>query len=51
MLPAHCKAHDQIVEDLKNEVQTLKMICNDHGRIIKDLESRCDMHEDTLEML
>ena len=51
MLLAKCIADDPMVKDLKNEVQTLKTICNDHGKIIKELESRCDMHEDTLEML
>ena len=41
MLPAQGKDHDRIIEDLKTEVQAAN----------RDLNSRYDTHENTLEML
>jgi hypothetical protein len=51
MLPAQGNDSDRIVEDLKKEVQTLKDLCKEHEGMIKDLQSRCDTHENVLEML
>ena len=51
MLLAQGKDCDGIVEDLKMEVQTLKCRCDGYEKVIKDLTSRCDTHENALEML
>jgi len=51
MLLAQGKDRDGIVEDLKMEVQTLKCRCDGYEKVIKDLTSRCDTHENALEML
>jgi predicted nucleic acid-binding Zn-ribbon protein len=52
-MPAQGKDEDDdgIVKDLKKEVQTLKGRYNEPERIIKDLQSRCETHENVLEML
>jgi chromosome segregation ATPase len=51
MLPAQGSGNDDIVQDLKNEVQDLKNRCDMHERTIEDLKSRCDTHQNALEML
>jgi predicted nucleic acid-binding Zn-ribbon protein len=51
MLPAQGNDNDDIVKDLKKEVQTLKSRCDAHERTIEDLQSRCDTHQNALEML
>ena len=51
MLPAQGKDHDRIIEDLKTEVQALKSRCNRYEKANRDLNSQCDTHENTLEML
>ena len=51
MLLAQGKDDDEIVEGLKMEVEALKIRCNGYERAIKDLNSRCDTHENALEML
>ena len=51
MLLAQGKDHDGIAEDLKMKVQTLKCRCDGYEKVIKDLTSRCNTHENALEML
>jgi hypothetical protein len=43
--------NDQAFKELKKEVQALTIRCNEYERIIKDLQSAHDMHENVLEML
>jgi|ERR1700744_4022398 hypothetical protein len=50
MLPSQDEKDDQIIK-LNMEVEALKNRCGGYEKIIKDLESRCDTHERTLEML
>ena len=38
-----------LVESLKSEVQALKSQCNMLEKLVKDLQSRCDMQEGYLE--
>lgn len=38
-----------LVNDLKNEVQTLKMRCNTLEKAVEDLQSICDTHQTSLE--
>jgi len=38
-----------LVEGLKNEVQALKSRCDILEKTVKDLQSICDMHQQTLE--
>ena len=45
------KDRDGIVGYLKMKVQTLKCRCDGYEKVIKDLTSQCDMHENALEML
>ena len=50
MLPSQVEKDDQIVK-LNTEVEALKARCGEQEKMIKDLESRCDTHENALEML
>ncbi|KAF8262980.1 hypothetical protein EI94DRAFT_1704359 [Lactarius quietus] len=46
-----CKDNDKTFKDLKLEVQALMVRCNEYERIMKDLQSACDTHENILKML
>jgi len=51
MMLAQGKDYDRMIEDLKTEVQALKSRCDGYEKANRDLTSRCDTHENTLEML
>jgi hypothetical protein len=50
LLPSQDENCDEIVK-LNKEFVDLKDRCAGYERVIKDLEARCDMHENSLEML
>src|ERR1700677_2746474 len=50
MLPSQDEKDDEIIK-LNLEVEALKARCGGQEKRIKDLESRCDMYENALEML
>ena len=43
--------NEEIVEGLKMEVQALKTRCNGYEKIIEDLTSKLETHENAIEML
>lgn len=45
------KDRNTTFEDLKKEVLTLRGRCDHQEEVIKDLQSRCETHENVLEML
>ena len=51
MLLAQGKDDDGIIDGLKLEVHALKNRCDEYERMIKDLQSRCNTHQNALEML
>jgi chromosome segregation ATPase len=51
MLPKQGADNDEAIKDIKMELEAQKMRCDGHERMIKDLQSICDTHENTLEML
>ncbi|KAH9048381.1 hypothetical protein EDB84DRAFT_1556999 [Lactarius hengduanensis] len=50
-LPSEGKDNNNIVEQLKWEIQSLKSRCDWQEKTIEDLKSRCDSHEKVLETL
>ncbi|KAH9016602.1 hypothetical protein EDB84DRAFT_1567170 [Lactarius hengduanensis] len=50
-LPSEGKDNNNIVEQLKREIQSLKSRCDWQEKTIEDLKSRCDSHEKVLETL
>jgi hypothetical protein len=51
MLPKKDGDNEEAIKELKIEVEAQKMRCDGHERMIKDLQSICDTHENTLETL
>ena len=51
MMLAQGEDNKEIVEGLKMEVQALKTRCNRYEKIIEDLTSRLETHENAIEML
>ncbi|KAH9038878.1 hypothetical protein EDB85DRAFT_1887644 [Lactarius pseudohatsudake] len=51
LLTAEGKDNNNIVEQLKQEIQSLKSRCDWQEKTIEDLKSRCDSHEMVLETL
>jgi len=51
MLLAQGEDNDEIAEGLKMEVQALKTRCDGYEKMIEDLTSRSETHENALEML
>jgi hypothetical protein len=43
--------YNQLIDELKKEVQVLKGRCDAQDRIIIDLQSKCETHENVLEVL
>ncbi|KAF8259736.1 hypothetical protein EI94DRAFT_1706873 [Lactarius quietus] len=50
-LHAEGEDNNKTFKDLKMEVQALTARCDEYERIIKDIQSACDTHENILEML
>jgi hypothetical protein len=50
-MPPFQDENDDKIGKLNKEVKAMKDRCARYERIIKDLEARCDTHENALEML